>query len=132
MKYNYKAIRLAGLIFIFFFCLIFKNTLLAQNAVTPVKLIRTIVYYTFEGAKSLEEVDALRSEIVEHKGVKEIKTIFKTEKKLAQLIVVFEESIASAETESSKDGVDKTFIKDVLIKHNYNPTDLFFEDLPSQ
>ena len=42
-----------------------------QQTVSAAKILRTAVYYTFEGAKSLEEVDLLRNEIQEHKAEEE-------------------------------------------------------------
>ena len=113
-------------------CYFFAIHTQAQTKDSDVKLIRTAVYYTFKGADNIEEVNALKEEIQTHKGVKEIKTVFKTEKNLAQLIVVFEDELAVTELESSKDGVDKTFIKDILLKHKYTTTDLFYENLPTE
>jgi hypothetical protein len=120
MKY-FKLVLLA--FSCFFLCSVSKGQSPKQNP----KTTKTAYYYSFEGAKSLADVELLKDEIFALNGVTEFKPIFKFEKNSAQIIVVVEEKTRTSEGDKLFEITD---LKKLLIKHGYVPLELTMESLP--
>lgn len=89
------------------------------------KLVKTIYYYQFEGAKSLEEVNSLRSEIYALKGVTEFKPVYKAEKNMGQVIVVVTEKARTSEGETFFEITD---LKKLLEQKGYKNLEFTYEE----
>lgn len=107
----------------FFICSVSKG----QSSKQSPQITKTAYYYSFEGAKSLSDVEVLKDELFALKGVTEFKPIFKTEKNSAQIIVVVKEKKRTSEGETLFEITD---LKKILIKHGYVPLELRTETLP--
>lgn len=121
-----KYFKLAFLAFsCFFICSVSKGQSPKQNP----PLTKTVYYYSFEGAKSLSDVELLKDELMALKGVTEFKPVFKPEKNSAQLIIVVKEKTRTSEGEKLFEITD---LKKLLIKHGYVPLELTMESLPTE
>jgi len=107
----------------FFICSVSKG----QSSKKNPQITKTAYYYSFEGARSLSDVEVLKDEVFALKGVTEFKPIFKTEKNSAQIIVVVKEKRRTTEGETLFEITD---LKKILIKHGYVPLELRMETLP--
>lgn len=100
----------------------------AQNAKkAEAKTVKTVYYYQFEGAKSLNEVSALSKDVYALKGVTEFKPVFKAEKNMAQIIVVVTEKTRTSESDILFNVSD---LKKVLEKKGYKNLEYISEELP--
>ncbi len=90
---------------------------------------KTVYYYKFEGAKSIEEVRRLEGDVYALKGVTEFKSEFKPETNLAQIIVVVLEKPRTTEGEILFQITD---LKKILEKKGYVPLELVTEELPAE
>lgn len=91
------------------------------------KIIKTVYYYKFEGAKSLDEVNLLKTEVMALKGVTEFKTEFKPESGFAQIVVVVTEFARKSEGDVMFDITD---LKKILEKKDYKNLVLTTEEFP--
>ena len=91
------------------------------------KIIKTIYYYKFEGAKSLDEVNSLKSDVMALKGVNEFKTEFKPESGFAQIVAVVTEFARKSEGDVMFDITD---LKKILEKKGYKNLVWTSEELP--
>jgi hypothetical protein len=113
---------------LFFFAFAFKTS--AQTTKKPEgKTVKTVYYYQFEGAKSLEEVNALGKEILALKNVTEFKPVFKPERNFAQVIVVVTEKTRTSEGEVLFEITD---LKQVLVRKGYRNLEYTSEEVPLQ
>lgn len=100
----------------------------AQSTIkTEAKTVKTVYYYQFEGAKSLNEVNALSKDVYALKGVTEFKPVFKAEKNMAQIIVVVTEKTRTSESDVLFNISD---LKKVLEKRGYKNLEYTTEELP--
>lgn len=119
-----KYLKLTFLAFsCFFICSVSKGQSAKQNP----KTTKTAYYYSFEGAKSLSDVEVLKDELFALKGVTEFKPIYKFEKNAAQIIVIVQEKERTSEGDKLFEITD---LKKILIKHGYAPLELTMESLP--
>ena len=110
------------------FAFAFKTS--AQTTKRPEgHIVKTVYYYQFEGAKSLDEVNNLGKEIFALKGVTEFKPVFKPERNFAQVIVVVTEKTRTSEGEIMFEITD---LKQILVKKGYRNLDYTFEEVPLQ
>ncbi len=91
------------------------------------RTVKTVYYYQFDGAKSLDEVNALSTEVYALKGVTEFKPVFKPEKNSAQIIVVVTEKTRTSESDVL---FEITNLKQILEKKGYSNLEYTFEELP--
>ena len=117
-----------------FFCALFFSAFAfntsAQNTKKPEgQTVKTVYYYQFEGAKSLDEVNNLSKEIYALKGVTEFKPVYKPEKNTAQIIVVVTEKTRTSESEEFFEITD---LKKILLNKGYKNLEYSFEELPVQ
>jgi hypothetical protein len=119
-----KYIKLIFIAFIYCSCAFKIN---AQALKPEAKKTRTAYYYTFQGAKSLEEVNQLKSPIYALKGVSEFKSEFKSDNNLAQIIVVVTEKTRVSEGDILFEITD---LKHILEEKGYQPIELISETLP--
>lgn len=127
-KTIFKMNRIKVLFALLFIAFAFKIT--AQTAKRPEgKIIKTVYYYQFEGAKSLDEVNALSPEVFALKGVTEFKPVFKPEKGSAQIIVVVTEKTRTSENDVL---FEVTGLKQILEKKGYQNLKYSFEELPAE
>ncbi len=111
------------------FCLTSILTATAQEKKPEGKLTKTVYYYKFEGAKSLEEVNKLSTELYALKGVTEFKPEFKPESNLAQIIVVVTERSRTSEGDVLFEITD---LKNILETKGYKNLELTSEELTIQ
>lgn len=117
-----------------FFCVLFFTAFAVKSSAQTNKrpegkTVKTVYYYQFEGAKSLDEVNNLSKDVYALKGVTEFKPVFKSEKKSAQIIVVVTEKTRTSESEEFFSITD---LKKVLLNKGYTNLDYTFEELPVQ
>lgn len=111
---------------LFFIAFAFKTS--AQTTKKPEgQTVKTVYYYQFEGAKSLEEVNALEKEILALKNVTEFKPVYKPERNFAQVIVVVTEKTRTSESEILFEITD---LKQVLVKKGYRNLEYTSEEVP--
>lgn len=121
-----KYLKLTFLAFsCFFICSVSKG----QSQKPNPQLTKTAYYYSFEGAKSLSDVELLKDELMALKGVIKFKPVFKSENKLAQIIVIVEEKKRIYESEKMFEITD---LKKILIQHGFMPYELKIETLPME
>jgi hypothetical protein len=101
----------------------------AQTKKPEGKKVKTVYYYKFEGAKSLNEVNLLGNDIYALKGVTEFKPEFKPESNLAQIIVVVTERTRTSESDKLFEITD---LKNILTSKGYQNLELTSEELPIQ
>src|ERR1035437_9444909 len=116
-------------IFIVLLCFASFFNLTAQTKKPEGKKTKTVYYYKFEGAKSLNEVSTLSSDIYVLKGVTEFKPEFKPESNLAQIIVVVTEKARTSEGDVLFEITD---LKKILEKKGYKNLELTSEELSIQ
>ena len=115
--------------FVALLCFVSLFSVNAQTKNSEGKKIKTVYYYKFEGAKSLNEVSLLISDIYALKGVTEFKPEFKPESNLAQIIVVVTEKARTSEGDVLFEITD---LKKILEKKGYKNLELTSEELPNQ
>jgi hypothetical protein len=113
--------------FIILFCLASLFSATAQNKKPEGKKTKIVYYYKFEGAKSLNEVNLLSTDIYALKGVTEFKPEFKSESNLAQIIVVVNEKTRTSESDVLFEITD---LKNILTNKGYQNLELTSEELP--
>jgi copper chaperone CopZ len=99
----------------------------AQTPKMEGKATKTVYYYKFEGAKSLNEVNQLSKEVYALKGVTEFKTEFKAESGFAQIVVVVIEKTRTSESDIMFETTD---LKKILEKKGFQNLELTAEELP--
>ena len=114
-------------ILLFFFFLTINTS--AQATKTEGKITKTVYYYKFEGAKSLNEVNSLSTDVYALKGVTEFKFEFKPESNFAQIIVVVTEKKRTSEGDILFEITD---LKRILEKKGYQNLELTSEEMPVQ
>jgi hypothetical protein len=118
------------LLFATLFLIAFTFKGVSQNSKRPEgKTVKTVYYYQFEGAKSLEEINALSTEVTAVKGVAEFKPVFKPENNFAQIIVVVTEKTRTSESDILFEITD---LKKILEKKGYKNLDYTSEELSAQ
>jgi hypothetical protein len=110
---------------IFIFVFLAKGQIFSQTTSAEGEPTKKILFYTFSGPASLEELQALQKDVLLVTDVKEVKAEYKVEKKLAQLRVVFIER--KKIREGDKD-FDFSEIKKLILKYNYVPGDFKVEN----
>ena len=115
------------LTFIAFSCLFICSVSKGQSSKQNPQITKTAYFYSFEGAKSLSDVEILKDELFALKGVTEFKPIFKFENNSARIIVVVKEKMRTSEGDKLFEITD---LKKILIKHGYIPIELTTEVLP--
>lgn len=115
-----KSIFIAALLFVI------NYSASGQNTREEGKLTRTVYCYQFEGAKSLAEVDKLNTDILALKGVTEFKSVFKSENKLAQILVVVTERTRVSESDILFEITD---LKKILESKDYKNLELSYEEI---
>lgn len=113
-------------IFIVLICFVFVYKTTAQTSKPEGKITKTAYYYKFEGAKSLNEVNLLSSDIYALKGVTELKTEFKPESSFAQIVVVVTEKTRTSEGDVLFETTD---LKKILEKNGYQNLELTSEEV---
>lgn len=98
-----------------------------QNGKVHWKIIKTVYYYKFEGAKSIDEVNLLKSDVMALKGVNEFKSEFKPESNFAQIVVVVTEYARKSEGDVLFQITD---LKKILEKKGYQNLVLTSEESP--
>ncbi len=116
-------------IFIVFLSLFSVLGMTAQTSKTEGKIKKTVYYYKFEGAKSLEEVKLLGDDVFALKGVTEFKTEFKAESGFAQIVVVVIEKTRTSEGEEL---FQTTNIKKILEQKGYLNLEMTTEELAAE
>jgi copper chaperone CopZ len=117
-------------IFIAVVCFLSVIKMEAQTAKhTEGQKTKTVYYYNFEGAKSLQEVNSLKAEVTALKGVTEFKTGFKPESNFAQIIVVVNEKTRTSEGDKLFQPTD---LKKILEKKGYKNMQLTTQELPAE
>ncbi len=116
-------------IFIVFLSLFSVLGMTAQTSKTEGKIKKTVYYYKFEGAKSLEEVKLLGDYVFALKGVTEFKTEFKAESGFAQIVVVVIEKTRTSEGEEL---FQTTNIKKILEQKGYLNLEMTTEELAAE
>ena len=116
-------------IFIALLCLTALFNASAQNKKPEGKDTKTVYYYKFEGAKSLNEVNLLGNDISALKGVTKFKPEFKPESNLAQIIVVVKEKTRTSEGDVLFEITD---LKNILTNRGYQNLELTSEELPGE
>jgi len=101
----------------------------AQTSKTEGQIKKTVYYYKFEGAKSLEEVKLLGDDVYALKGVTEFKTEFKAESGFAQIVVVVIEKTRTSEGEEL---FQTTNIKKILEQKGYLNLEMTTEELAAE
>lgn len=114
-------------ILVLLICITSLLSLNAQTGKPEGKQTKTVYYYKFEGAKSLNEVTLLSTDIYALKGVSEFKPEFKPESNLAQIIVVVKEKTRTSEGDVLFEITD---LKNILTKRGYQNLELTSEELP--
>lgn len=115
--------------FIALFCLALPFCMTAQTTKPAGKTTKTVYYYKFEGAKSLNEVNLLNKEIYALKGVSEFKPEFKPENGFAQIVVVVTEKTRTSESDVLFQTTD---LKKILENKGYQNLEMTSEELPIQ
>jgi len=116
-------------IFIVFLSLFTVLGITAQTSKTEGQIKKTVYYYKFEGAKSLEEVKLLGDDVYALKGVTEFKTEFKAESGFAQIVVVVIEKTRTSEGEEL---FQTTNIKKILEQKGYLNLEMTTEELAAE
>ncbi|MES2139920.1 MAG: hypothetical protein V4511_09420 [Bacteroidota bacterium] len=114
-------------VFIVFLCLFSMFGMTAQTSKQEGQITKTVYYYTFEGAKSLDEVNLLNNDVLALKGVTEFKSEFKAESGFAQIIVVVTEKTRTSEGEELFQTTD---LKKILEVKGYQNLEMTTEELP--
>ncbi|MCE9539456.1 MAG: hypothetical protein K8R85_09590 [Bacteroidetes bacterium] len=114
-------------VFIVFLCLFSVFGMTAQTSKQEGQLTKTVYYYKFEGANSLDEVTLLNDDVLALKGVTDFKAEFKAESGFAQIIVVVIEKTRTSEGEVLFQTTD---LKKILEVKGYQNLEMTTEDLP--
>ena len=115
--------------FILLFCLNSVFIINAHSSIADGEMTKTIYYYKFEGAKSLDEVRLLGNAINALKGVTEFKSEFKPESGFAQIVVVVMEKTRTSEGEVLFQPTD---LKKILEENGYLNLELETQELSVQ
>ncbi|MES2593406.1 MAG: hypothetical protein V4608_16100 [Bacteroidota bacterium] len=116
-------------IFLAVVCFAMAYTTVAQTAKAEGLLTKTVYYYQFQGANSLEEVNRLSTDVFALKGVTEFKPVYKPERNFAQIIVVVTEKTMTSENDVLFQITD---LKKILEKKGYKNLEFTYEELPSE
>lgn len=123
---NLQPMNCIKSIFIVFLCLFSVFGMTAQTSKTEGQITKTVYYYKFEGAKSLEEVNLLNKDVSALKGVTEFKPEFKAESGFAQIVVVVTEKTRTSEGEELFQTTD---LKKILEQKGYLNLEMTSEEL---
>lgn len=124
---TFKTMTYIKSFFIVLFCLTSVSIMTAQSEKVEGEITKTVYYYKFEGAKSLDEVSLLSKDVYALKGVTEFKSEFKSESGFAQIVVVVTEKTRTSEGEELFQPTD---LKRILETKGYQNLELETEELP--
>jgi hypothetical protein len=92
---------------------------------TP-KTLKKTFYYSFENVTSADQIERLKSDVALLKDVTEVKSNYKTETAMGQIIVVVIEKEVTREGERE---FDITGLKNLIIRNQLTPLELTQEEI---
>lgn len=115
--------------FVFFLlgCSFLSTSIIAQSAKQNLTQTKTAYYYSFEGVKSLSDIENLKTDIFALRGVTEFKPVFKPENNIGQCIVVVTEKVMTSEGDKLFNITD---LKKIIENHGFTPHELTIVPLP--
>lgn len=87
--------------------------------------VKTICNYSFENVTDEMQIEQLKAEISLLKGVEEIKSVYKPEKKRGQITVII---VEPKRTSEGQEMFDITQIKKAIINHGLSPLDVIITE----
>jgi hypothetical protein len=102
----------------------FSFSLNAQNSTVP-QTVKKTFFYSFENASSELQIEALKRNVSFLKGVTEVKSEYKPEKGMGQIMVVVIEQSRASEGDKL---FDITQLKAAIIQNNLSPLELTQEE----
>jgi hypothetical protein len=96
----------------------------AQNSTVP-QTVKKTFFYSFENASSESQIEALKRNVSFLKGVTEVKSEYKPEKGMGQIMVVVIEQSRASEGDVL---FDITKLKAAIIQNNLSPLELTQEE----
>jgi len=102
----------------------FSISVKAQNPTVP-QTVKKTFFYSFENVSSETQIESLKRNVSFFKGVTEVKSEYKPEKGMGQIMVVVIEKTRTAEGDVL---FDITQLKAAIIQNNLSPLELTQEE----